>query len=336
MRMVVRVRTALRQRPGAVISVLVHVALVLLLFWVPPGHKSQQKRGDALIVELPDEPSGKGTPGPSPDSPIPAPPRAAPPARPAAPPPRAAPPAPRPAPRSEPRPAPRAVASAPQPPPSSTQGDVPASKSAPQPEEAKPPVEKPQTETARPTPPTEPSPAPPVVAAPPTPPGPIAMAPQPLPDIRSALRRGGGGGGSGTGGAGGLGVGRGGIVGEPIPLDSKDPDFSDYLERVRQLIKRNWGYPCVKNVDTRECEYKSARLVVDFGILRHGPVQFVEVRQASGWSIYDDYAVNAIKLASPFPPVPAGLMARLERGSTGIPIRVNFTYMTESSLTNIR
>jgi TonB family protein len=151
-----------------------------------------------------------------------------------------------------------------------------------------------------------------------------------MPDIR----RRGGGGGTGLGGAGGSGGGRGGILGEPIPLDTKDPEFSDYLERVRQLIKRNWGYPCVKNLDTRECEYKSARLVVDFGILRQGPVQFVEVRAPSGWSIYDDYAVNAIKLASPFPPVPPGLMARMERGSTGIPIRVNFTYMLETGITN--
>jgi TonB family protein len=162
------------------------------------------------------------------------------------------------------------------------------------------------------------------------------MVPPPAPDIRSALRRGAGGGGIGPGGAGGLSGGRGGIVGEPIPLDSKDPEFSDYLERVRQLIKRNWGYPCVKNAATRECEYKSARLVVDFGILRQGPVQFVELRSPSGWPIYDDYAINAIKLASPFPPVPPGLMARMERGSTGVPIRVNFTYMLETGITNLR
>jgi TonB family protein len=335
-----RVRTALDRRPpiGVAISVLLHVALILLLFWAPAGHRSAQKRGDALIVELPNEPSGKGMPGPSPDAPIPAPPRPKAPVRPATPSPRPTPPAARQTPKSEPRQAPRAVASAPQPPPSSTQGDVPAAKSAPQPEAVKPAAEKPAaekpaTETAQAAP--EPTPVP-RVAAVPSPPGPVAMVPPSPPDIRSAMRRGGGGGGIGPGGAGGSGVGRGGIIGEPIPLDSKDPDFSDYLERVRQLIKRNWGYPCVKNTDTRECEYKSARLVVDFGILRQGPVQFVEVRQASGWSIYDDYAVNAIKLASPFPPVPAGLMARLERGTTGIPIRVNFTYMLESSLTNVR
>jgi TonB family protein len=161
------------------------------------------------------------------------------------------------------------------------------------------------------------------------------MVPPAPPDLRSVFRRGGGGGGIGTGGAGGAGAGRGGIMGEPIPLDSKDPDFTDYLERIRRLIKQNWGYPCVKNLETRECEYKSARLVVDFGILKHGPVQFVEVQKSSGLAIYDDYALNAIKLASPFPPIPAGLMARMERGSTGVPIRVNFTYMLETGITNV-
>jgi hypothetical protein len=161
------------------------------------------------------------------------------------------------------------------------------------------------------------------------------MVPPSPPDIRSALRRGGGGGGTGAGGAGGPGVGRGGIVGEPIPLDSKDSDINDYLERVKRLIKQNWSYPCVKNTDTRECEYKTAQLVVEFGILKQGPLQFVEVRRTSRWSIYDDYAVNAVKLASPFPPVPAAMMARMHAGSTGVAIVAVFNYVVESGLTNV-
>jgi len=62
--------------------------------------------------------------------------------------------------------------------------------------------------------------------------------------------------------------GRGGIEGEPIPLDSPDPRYSDYFDRVRRMIKERWGYPCVKNGDTRECEYKTTALVVEFGIAR--------------------------------------------------------------------
>jgi TonB family protein len=148
-------------------------------------------------------------------------------------------------------------------------------------------------------------------------------------DIRSALGRGGGA-GSAQGG------GRGGIEGEPIPLDSTDPSFSDFLDRVRRQIKANWGYPCIKNGYTRECDYKTARLVVEFGVLKAGRVQFVEVRQSSGFQIYDDYAVNAIKLGSPFPPVPDALIARMKAGSRGAAIVAVFNYvLLETTLTNI-
>src|SRR5207244_1295160 len=133
-----------------------------------------------------------------------------------------------------------------------------------------------------------PPPAPPIAApsAPPAPQGaalpPGAQAPPAPPvDIRSALKRG--------GGAGGTSNGRGGIEGEPIPLDSPDPRYSDYFDRVRRMIKERWGYPCVKNGDTHECEYKTAALIVEFGIAKDGKVPFVNVLRSSGWAIYDDY-----------------------------------------------
>jgi hypothetical protein len=102
-----------------------------------------------------------------------------------------------------------------------------------------------------------------------------------VPDIRSALGRG------GPGGAGGRGEGRAGIEGEPIPLDSKDPKYNDYLDRVRRLIKAKWVYPCLKDDATGRCEYKSAQLVIEFGILKDGRVPFVIVRKASEFDIYD-------------------------------------------------
>lgn len=137
------------------------------------------------------------------------------------------------------------------------------------------------------------------------------------------------------GGAGGRGGGRGGIEGEPIPLDSPDAKYSDWLDRVRRQIKENWGFPCVKNLDTGECEYKTATLIVEFGVLKSGRLQFVEVRRASGFSIYDDYAANAIRLGSPFPPVPDVMMTRMVQGSTGVAIQATFNYVVSTSLTNL-
>jgi TonB family protein len=144
-------------------------------------------------------------------------------------------------------------------------------------------------------------------------------------DVRAALRQGGGG----------RGQGRGGIEGDPIPLDSEDDRYNDYLEQIRRRIKEKWGFPCVRNAATRECDHHSTSLDVQFGILKDGQVQFVDVVRSADHPIYDDYAVNAIKLASPFPPVPAAMMSAMRAGSKGLAISARFSYVVESSLTNL-
>jgi hypothetical protein len=155
---------------------------------------------------------------------------------------------------------------------------------------------------------------------------------EPLIDSRSLLRRG----SPGSGGAGGQGSGWAGIEGEPIPLDSPDPQFSDYLDRVRRMIKAKWIYPCVKDLSTGHCDYKSANLTIVFGIRKDGHVPVVEVAQQSGYVVYDESAAVAIKLAAPFPPVPAALMAAARSGSAGVRIEARFAYILEqTSLTNI-
>jgi TonB family protein len=75
--------------------------------------------------------------------------------------------------------------------------------------------------------------------------------------------------------------------------------------------------------------------VVEFGILKNGRLQFVDVRESSGLPIYDDYAVNAIKLAEPFPDVPNAMMTSMKKQSTGIAILARFNYVVETSLTNM-
>jgi TonB family protein len=152
--------------------------------------------------------------------------------------------------------------------------------------------------------------------------------PRPAPsisDVRAALRQ----------GAGGRGRGRGGIEGEPIPLDSADARYSDYLEQIRRRIKEKWGFPCVRNSATRQCDHHSTSLDVHFGILKDGRVEFVDVVRAAEYSVYDEYAVNAIRLASPFPPVPDAMMRAMRPGSRGLAISARFSYVVESSLTNL-
>ncbi|OGL19083.1 MAG: hypothetical protein A3F92_02030 [Candidatus Rokubacteria bacterium RIFCSPLOWO2_12_FULL_71_22] len=309
----------LRRRPVAGIagSVLLHLLVLASLVLVGlPSSVHTTRRGEPLFVELPpaDEPAQRGMPGaPAAAAPVaraerPTTPRAAPP-RPVSPPPAAKAPV---APRAE-KPAPR---SAPTPQPPASKESVPQVASPPAPPEplTKAPPGAPESVAP------ESAPSPPR-GAPSAPPG------GPVTDIRTALRR--GGADSGPGGAGGGGAGRAGIEGEPIPLDSKDPKYNDYLDRVRRMIKEKWAFPCVRDTATGGCEYHTAQLQIEFGIAKDGRVPFVTLRRPSGFDIMDEYAMNAIKLASPFPPVPDTLSKK------GIPILASFHYVVDTSLTNV-
>jgi TonB family protein len=290
------------------------------------------KKGDTIIVELPKpeeqanagSPTAQPAPAPSPPAPRSPAPRPSPPAplqerRVASTPRQAEAPA-----RRAPEPSPRAPEPTPRVPDPTPRAEEPAPR---QPEPAPAPAE-----------PTTPAPraaeAPRAPAAPESrregerqvaavPPGGARPAPS-LSDVRSALR-----------GAGGTSQGRGGIVGDPIPLDSDDTRYSEYLEQIRRRIKEKWGFPCVRNPSTRECDHHTTSLDVHFGILKNGQVQFVEVIRNSDYSIYDEYALNAIRLAQPFPPVPPAMMAAMRQGSTGLAISARFSYVVESSLTNL-
>jgi TonB family protein len=313
---------------GVLASVLIHGLLTLAVVWGLRGGLVPRwvpKRGDTIIVELPrpEESATAGSPAappppatppaparPTPPSPQPSPPRQAPAPpreerRVAAAPRTPAPPLPR-----VPEPAPRAIEQpvrAPEPAPKDPE---------PTPRVAEPPAEPaaPSAEVARPSPaPAERQ----VAAVPPRPATPSAS------DVRAALRR----------GSGGQGQGRGGIEGDPVPLDSSDERYSEYLEQVRRRIKEKWGFPCVRTAGG--CDHYTTSLDVQFGILKDGRVQFVDVVKASDHAIYDEYAVNAIRLAQPFPPVPPAMMSAMRAGSTGLAISARFSYVVESSLTNL-
>jgi protein TonB len=313
-----------RLAAGVAASVVLHLIIVALAMGIRllPASRYDVTRGEPLIVELPKgedspPPGLGGTPAARPSAPS-APPSAA-----------QAPPT-RPAPRAVAKSAPRAADLERRPPPT------------PQPEPA------PRVATA--VPPKTPDAAPVAAPQPASPepdasraaePAPAESMPRPAadrqvaslpppsqppgrgtPDTLTALRR-------GAGGAGGSGDGRAGIEGEPIPLDSTDPRYSDYLEQVRRRIKEKWGYPCEKNEQTQVCEYRSTQLIIDFGIAKSGELVFVTLTRTSGHAIYDDYALNAVKLASPFPPIPHSFSKK------GVPIQASFHYVLQSTLTNI-
>ena len=130
---------------------------------------------------------------------------------------------------------------------------------------------------------------------------------------------------------------RGGIAGDAISLESVDPSVKEYLVRVREKIRSTWVFPCVTDPATQACVYKSAQISLEFGILKNGVLQYVELQKKAGdgLEIYDRHAVEAIQRASPFPVMPPEVVATLKQGSTGMPVVARFNYVVDPSRPSI-
>ena len=314
---------------AVICSVLLHVVLLASLFTfnslVTPSYV---KRGEPLLVDLaPDKPEEKAPAGnparpvgppaePAPKTPEPPAPKVA-----EAPPPPKLPPAPRvpPAPRApavaKAPPAPKAPAPrpAPEPPKQVAKAEPP-----PVPRPLEPPAPSPDALTKAPEPapkapdptPTPPDPDPPrgLAAPPAVPPGPAgdrsapstqtALARPPQPQAPSIFRQPGGGGG-------GLQSGRGGVEGDPIPLDTPEPKYQDYFNKIREKIRANWIYP--REAGDRGLQ---GELLLEFHIAKDGRLAYLSLRNSSGAEILDRFAMNAVRLAQPFPPVPDDITKR--------------------------
>ena len=102
------------------------------------------------------------------------------------------------------------------------------------------------------------------------------------------------------------------------------------------MIESKMGfYPCIKNQQTRECEYKNTDLYLEFGILKNGQLQFIDFRRSSGFPAYDDNSATAVKLAAPFPVPPVSMLASMKQGSTGIAIVGHVIYTYEVTLRGV-
>jgi protein TonB len=115
-------------------------------------------------------------------------------------------------------------------------------------------------------------------------------------------------------GAGESGVERDGQI--AIPLNTPDPRYADYFAELKRRIEDKWVYP---QEAARKGQAGQGEL--RFVLRKDGSVRTVEIVSSAGVQILDRYIENAIRLASPFPPIPSSV------GEDVIPISINYTYV---------
>jgi TonB family protein len=105
--------------------------------------------------------------------------------------------------------------------------------------------------------------------------------------------------------------------GPAIPLNKPpDENYAEYFMKVKKAIEEKWSYPT-----EAARKGQSGQLAIEFVIRKDGHVS-VELARSSGVAVLDSYAINAVRLASPYPPLPVPLGESLR-------ISANFTYILD-------
>lgn len=85
----------------------------------------------------------------------------------------------------------------------------------------------------------------------------------------------------------------------PVSLNTRDPVYVTYFNRIKQLIESQWDYPELA------LRYGlQGRLSLEFTIGSNGQLERLRLIRSSGSQLLDEEALRAIKAASPFPPIP--------------------------------
>jgi protein TonB len=121
-----------------------------------------------------------------------------------------------------------------------------------------------------------------------------------------------------AGAGGGSGTERGGQT--AVPLNTADPRYAAYFGEIKRRIEERWVYP-------QEAARKgqSGEGALRFVLRKDGSVQTVEIVRSSGVRVLDRNIEQAIRMAQPFPSIPASV------GEDVIPISIDFTYVLSGS-----
>ena len=84
-----------------------------------------------------------------------------------------------------------------------------------------------------------------------------------------------------------------------IPMDSRDPNYTDYLSRLKRRIQAEWGYP-----EEARRVGMGGELQMLFTLNRTGTLVNIRLLESSGFPVLDNEAMRAVKAAAPFDPFP--------------------------------
>ena len=92
------------------------------------------------------------------------------------------------------------------------------------------------------------------------------------------------------------------------------------MQQVRQRIHAKWRYP--SEAQNRDLQGK---LVIEFHIAKDGQLLSLELLQSSGEHVLDISALNAVKLAERYPPLPEAMRRDV------LPVVAIFTYRVRTT-----
>ena len=92
----------------------------------------------------------------------------------------------------------------------------------------------------------------------------------------------------------------GGRSSAAVSLNTHDPAYMSYFNRIKQAINQNWEYP-----ELAKRYGLQGTLFLEFAVGANGQLEQLRLVRSSGSQLLDDEALRAIKAAAPFAPIPS-------------------------------
>lgn len=108
---------------------------------------------------------------------------------------------------------------------------------------------------------------------------------------------------------------------ETVFLDSHEFKYASYFAKIKRQIEKVWSYP-----EQAAIKGLQGELLLQFVLDRTGKLLNISLINSSGYSILDDAALGAIKMASPFTPYSIAIQKKKLR------IIASFTYKPSYTL----